>query len=221
MTSQTRRCGQVGGLGQGSGLGQIWWGSTLKRVGRALASAALIGGMLLLPVVVLPNTALAQQVDVSGEVIGADVEGTIWLNFDPAGGPMTGRIEMMVQFDCRGRIRDELHVMEITKGRIDGDRIQATAVYVERSGLPKDELSRCKSAYETYQTREDSRRLIGTVDVEGQRASGTLGEYRPTVTWQIAWQPPAEEPSIQSEPMEPAPTDPSEPAAEAVTDPVP
>ena len=122
-----------------------------------------------------PEIAHAEQVDTAGEVIGADVEGTIWLTFDPNGGPLTGRIEMTVQFDCRGRIRDEYHVMEITKGSIDGDRIQATAVYVERSGLPKDELSRCKSAYETYQTREDSRRLIGRVDAAGQRASGTSG----------------------------------------------
>ena len=170
----------------------------------------------------VPRAVLAEQVDVSGEVIGADVEGTIWLNFDPAGGPLSGRIEMTVTFDCRGKIRDEHHVIEITKGRIDGDRIQATAVYVERSGLPKDELSRCKSAYETYQTREDSRRLIGTVDAEGLRASGTLGEYRPTVTWQIAWQPPAppEEVPVQSEPLEPAPTDPAEsPPAEATTAP--
>ena len=125
---------------------------------------------------------------------------------------------MTVQFDCRGKIRDEHHVMEITKGSIDGDRITATAVYVERSGLPKDELSRCKSAYETYQTREDSRRLIGTVDAAGQRASGTIGEYRPTVSWQIAWQPPAP----PAEPLEPVPTDPSEaPPAEAASDPLP
>ena len=192
-------------------------------MGRALAGAVLAGA-LVLPPATAPRTAHAEQVDVSGEVIGADVEGTIWLNFDPNGGPLTGRIEMTVQFDCRGRIRDEFHVMEITKGRIDGDRIQATAIYVERSGLPKDELSRCKSAYETYQTREDSRRLIGTLDVAGQRASGTLGEYRPTVTWQIAWQPPAppEEPAVQSEPMEPAPLDPAEVSpTEAASDPVP
>ena len=151
-------------------------------------------------------------------MIGADVEGTIWLTFDPNGGPLSGRIEMTVQFDCRGKIRDEHHILEITKGSIDGDRITATAVYVERSGLPKDELSRCKSAYETYQTREDSRRLIGTVDSAGQRASGTLGEYRPTVSWQIDWQPPAP----PAEPMEPVPTDPSEaPPAEAASDPLP
>ena len=177
---------------------------------RAVASTVLVGS-LLLPHTAWPEIAHAEQVDTSGEVIGADVEGSIWLNFDPNGGPLTGRIEMTVQFDCRGRIRDEFHVLEITKGQIDGDRIQATAVYLERSGLPKDELSRCKSAYETYQTREDSRRLIGTVDAAGQRASGTLGEYRPTVTWQIAWQPPAppEEPSVQSEPLEPAPLDPA------------
>ena len=169
-----------------------------------LAGAALLGGLLLAPTGASPGIVHAEQVGTAGEVIGADVEGTIWLEFDPAGGPLTGRIEMTVQFDCRGKTRDEHHVLEITKGRIDGDRVQATAVYVERSGLPKDELSRCKSAYETYQTREDSRRLIGTVDAEGQRASGTLGEYRPTVTWQIAWQPPAPpaEPPIQSEPVE-------------------
>lgn len=202
----------VAGVGP---LGRLLAG--VGRVGRVVAGAVLVGS-LLLPQAALPRNAYAEQVDTSGEVIGADVEGTIWLNFDPNGGPLTGRIEMTVQFECRGRIRDEFHVMEITKGYIDGDRIQATAVYLERSGLPKDELSRCKSAYETYQTREDSRRLIGTVDAVGQRASGTLGEYRPTVTWQIAWQPPAppEEPSVQTEPLEPAPSDPTEmPPAEA------
>ena len=209
---------QRGGRGQSRGQRRI---CGLRRVARALASAALVGG-LLLPAAASTPPAHAEQLDLSGEVIGADVEGTIWLNFDPVGGPLTGRIEMTVQFDCRGKLRDEHHVLEITKGRVDGDRIQATAVYVERSGLPKDELSRCKSAYETYQTREDSRRLIGTVDAEGQRASGTLGEYRPTVTWQIAWQPPtpAEEPPVQSEPVEPAPTDLSEsPPAEATAAP--
>jgi len=208
MAGQTRRRGRVWGRGQRNGL---------RRVRRALASAALIGG-LLLPYAARPNVAHAEQVDASGEVLGADVEGTIWLTFDPNGGSLTGRIEMTVQFDCRGKTRDEHHVMEITKGSIDGDRITATAVYVERSGLPKDELSRCKSAYETYQTREDSRRLIGTVDAAGQRASGTIGEYRPTVSWQIAWQPPAP----PAEPLEPVPTDPSEaPPAEAASDPLP
>jgi hypothetical protein len=217
MTDQTRGRGRVRGhrrtYGRGSGL---------RRVGLALTSAALIGGLLFVPATAWSPLAYAEQVDSSGEVIGADVEGTIWLNFDPNGGPLSGRIEMTVQFDCRGKIRDEHHIMEITKGSIDGDRIQATAVYVERSGLPKDELSRCKSAYETYQTREDSRRLIGTVDAEGQRASGTLGEYRPTVTWQIAWQPPAppEELPVQGEPAELPATDPSEPPpAEAVSGP--
>ena len=200
MADQTRGRGRVGSDRRGCGPG---------RVGRALAVSALLGG-LLLPSATRPDLAHAEQVDASGEVIGADVEGTIWLTFDPAGGTLSGRIEMTVQFDCRGKVRDEHHVLEITKGRLDGDRIQATAVYVERSGLPKDELSRCKSAYETYQTREDSRRLIGTVDPEGLRASGTLGEYRPTVSWQNAWQPP-EEPPVQSEPVEVPATDPSEP----------
>ena len=181
MMDQARVRGRVWDFGQGSGL---------RRVGRALASAALVGA-LLVPWAVRPNVAYAEPVETSGEVIGADVDGTIWLTFDPNGGPLSGRIEMTVQFDCRGRIRDEHHIMEITKGSIDGDRITATAVYVERSGLPKDELSRCKSAYETYQTREDSRRLIGTFDAEGQRASGTLGEYRPTVSWRSEWQLPA------------------------------
>lgn len=199
---------QMRGHGQGQGQRRESW---LGQVRRPLAGAVMVGG-LLLPGMLVPAPVYAEQLDVSGEVIGADVEGTIWLNFDSAGGPVSGRIEMTVTFDCRGRLRDEHHVMEITKGQIDGDRLQATAVYVERSGLPKDELSRCKSAYETYQTREDSRRLIGTVDTEGLRASGTLGEYRPTVTWQIAWQPPAptEEVPVQSEPLEPAPTDPAE-----------
>ena len=218
MASQTRGRGRVRGPGQPGGLRGIGQGSGLRRVGRALAGAALIVG-LLLPVAARPDVAHAEQVDTSGEVIGADVEGTIWLSFDPNGGPLSGRIEMTVQFDCRGKTRDEHHVMEITKGSIDGDRITATAVYVERSGLPKDELSRCKSAYETYQTREDSRRLIGTVDASGQRASGTLGEYRPTVSWRIDWQPPAE-PPFQGEPMEPAPMDPAETTpAEAVSGP--
>ena len=139
-----------------------------------------------------PSTAYADPIDVTGEVAGADVDGTIWLTFDPAGGPVTGRIEMTVTFDCRGKTREEHHVLELTKGSLNGDRLVATAVYVERSGLPKDELSRCKSAYETYLTREDSRRLIGTIDAGGQRASGTLGEYRPTVSWQASWQPPAD-----------------------------
>jgi hypothetical protein len=171
-----------------------------------------LAGLLFVPPSVTPTPALAEQVGVAGEVIGADVEGTIWLDFDPNGGPLSGRIEMTVQFDCRGKVRDEHHILEITKGSIDGDRIQATAVYVDRSGLPKDELSRCKSAYETYQTREDSRRLIGTVDVEGQRASGTLGEYRPTVTWRIDWERPAspEEPPAEIAPPDQMPLDPAE-----------
>jgi hypothetical protein len=158
----------------------------VKRAGRMLSVAAILAGAAL-----LPGDVHAEWIETVGEVVGPDVEGTIWLGFDPSGGPVTGRIEMTVSFDCRGKIHDERHVLELAKGRVEGDRIVATAVYVERSGLPKDELSRCKSAYETYQTREDSRRLIGTVDAEGQRASGTLGEYRPTVTWRIGWQPPS------------------------------
>ena len=134
-----------------------------------------------------PERALADPIGVSGEVIGADVEGTIWLEMDLGGGSVSGSIEMTVTFDCGGKTRQEHHLLDIVKGRIDGDRIQATAVYVERSGMPKDELSRCKSAYETYRTREDSRRLIGTIDAESGRASGTLGEYRPTVSWQVSW----------------------------------
>ena len=167
------------------------WLDGLKRAGRIVSSAVILAGVLLLPSMALPPTTHADWIETSGEVFGADVEGTIWLSFDSSGGPLTGRIEMTVRFDCRGKTRDERHVMELTKGRIEGDRIIATAVYVERSGLPKDELSRCKSAYETYQTREDSRRLIGTFDAEGQRASGTLGEYRPTVSWRSEWQLPA------------------------------
>lgn len=187
------------------------WLDGLTRVGRVVSGAALLTGAALLAGVLLSAPAHADWVEASGEVVGADVEGTIWLSFDSAGGPVTGRIEMTVRFDCRGKVRDERHVLELTKGRIDGDQIIATAVYVERSGLPKDELSRCKSAYETYQTREDSRRLIGTVDVEGQRAAGTLGEYRPTVSWRSEWQvseapaappaesePPAEDAAITS-----------------------
>ena len=187
----------------------------LREFERAIGGALLAGSLLFLPPAATPPTVYAEQIGVSGEVIGADVEGTIWLEFDPNGGPLSGRIEMTVQFDCRGKIRDEHHVLEITKGKVEGDRISATAVYVERSGLPKDELSRCKSAYETYQTREDSRRLIGTVDADGQRASGTLGEYRPTVTWRIDWQQPAppEEP-----PAEAAPDEAEEPPAEAAPD---
>jgi hypothetical protein len=184
----------------------------VRRLGRTMAGAALMAGLHVLLPAATPPTAHAEQIGVSGEVIGADVEGTIWLDFDPNGGPLSGRIEMTVQFECRGRLRDEHHVMEITKGSVDGDRIQATAVYVDRSGLPKDELSRCKSAYETYQTREDSRRLIGTVDLDGQSASGTLGEYRPTVTWRIEWErpaPPEELPAETVPPEQPA-LDPAE-----------
>jgi hypothetical protein len=180
--------------------------SDLRRIGRALLSAALLLGALLLPPTALPGPAYADPIETSGEVVGADVEGTIWLTFDPAGGPVTGRIEMTVQFDCRGKTRDEHHLLELAKGRLDGDRIVATAVYVERSGLPKDELSRCKSAYETYQSREDSRRLIGTLDADGMRASGTLGEYHPTVSWQIAWQlpaPPSDPPAETDPPADP------------------
>lgn len=160
------------------------------RLERVLSSAAILAGLLLAPCITLPSEVSADQIDVTGEVVGADVEGTIWLSLDPGGGPVTGRIEMTVMFDCRGKARDERHVMELAEGSIDGDRLVATAVYVERAGLPKVELSRCKSAYETYQTREDSRRLIGTVDADGQRATGTIGEYRPTVTWHASWQPP-------------------------------
>ena len=110
MTDQTRGRGKVRGL---------------KQLGRALAGAALIGG-LLLPAA-RPEVAHAEQVDTSGEVIGADVEGTIWLTFDPNGGPLTGRIEMTVRFDCRGRIRDEHHVMEITQGSITAQLEQQRA----------------------------------------------------------------------------------------------
>lgn len=179
------------------------WGvqrGRLGRLGRAVAGAALLVGALLATSAAFPSAAHADQIETTGEVVGADVEGTIWLSFDPYGGPVTGRIEMTVTFDCRGKTRDEHHVMDLAKGTIDGDRLVATAVYVERSGLPKDELPRCKSAYETYQTREDSRRLIGTVDVDGRRATGTIGEYRPTVTWRASW---------------PAPTPPAAEAAAA------
>jgi hypothetical protein len=157
---------------------------------RAGGTAAVVGMLLIVGV----TPADADTIGVSGEVIGADVEGTFWLEFDPDGGPVSGSIDMTVTFDCGGKSRQEHHLLDIVKGRIEDDRLQATAVYVERSGLPKDELSRCKSAYETYRTREDSRRLIGTIDVEGARASGTLGEYHPTVSWQVSWAspPPAE-----------------------------
>jgi hypothetical protein len=164
--------------------------SELWRLGQALTGAVALSCALLLSPICNASAVYADTIDASGRVVGADVEGTIWLTFDPAGGPVTGRIEMTVQFDCRGKTREEHHVLELSKGNLDGDRLTATAVYVERSGLPKDELSRCKSAYETYQTREDSRRLIGAVDAAGMRASGTLGEYHPTVSWQIAWEPP-------------------------------
>jgi hypothetical protein len=186
-----------------------------RRLRRNLTCALVLSGLLLLPSGATPPTVQADQIGASGEVIGADVEGTICLDFVPYGGALSGRIEMTVTFDCRGKIRDEHHVLEITKGSVDGDRIQATAVYVDRSGLPKDELSRCKSAYETYQTREDSRRLIGTVDADGQRASGTLGEYRPTVTWRIDWQQPTvpEEPPAEVTPVDQPALDPAETVA--------
>jgi hypothetical protein len=67
--------------------------------------------------------------------------------------------------------------------------------------LPKDEISRCKSAYETYQTREDSKRIVGFVDVDGGRAAGSIGEDRPTVFWQIEWSPVPEPEAV------PAPSD--------------
>lgn len=167
---------------------------------RGLLVAAYLGAAVLLGAGLPPATAWAERVDATGEVYGADVEGTIQLSLDPAGGEVSGWIEMTVRFDCRGRERFELHRLDVTKGRVEGDRLVATAVYVERSGLPKDELSRCKSAYETYQTREDSRRLIGTLDVEGRRLSGTLGEYRPTVTWRAAWSDPPPPPEPASVP---------------------
>jgi hypothetical protein len=162
------------------------WRRPLSQVGgAALLALILVGGAL-------PAPAWADSIDTTGEVIGADVDGTIALQFDPGGGPVTGTIDMTVTFDCQGKTRYEHHLLDITKGTIDGDRITATAVYVERSGLPKDELSRCKSAYETYHTREDSRRLVGTIDEDGQWASGTLGEYHPTVSWRIIWATPAD-----------------------------
>ena len=173
------------------------WPRRLGGIGRAaLLALALIGGSLPAPV-------QADQVDTTGEVVGADVEGTIALQFDPSGGPVTGSIDMTVTFDCRGKTRYEHHLLDVTKGSVDGDRITATAVYVERSGLPKDELSRCKSAYETYQTREDSRRLVGTIDEDGHWASGTLGEYHPTVSWRISWTTPPD-PSQPDEAPPPA-----------------
>src|SRR5436190_4350558 len=117
MTGRMRACGQRSRLGRP---GQLR---------RALASAVLLGSLLLVPVAEQSTTAYADQIDMSGEVTGPDVEGTIWLTFDPDGGDVTGRIEMMVTFDCRGKSRDEHHVLEIAKGHLDGDRLVATAVY--------------------------------------------------------------------------------------------
>src|SRR5215207_3901507 len=95
--------------------GSVRWGR-LRRLGRALASATVLVGMLMASSTASPSAAHADQIDVTGEVIGADVEGTIWLSFDPNGGPVTGRIEMTVTFDCRGKSRDEHHVMDLAKG---------------------------------------------------------------------------------------------------------
>lgn len=155
----------------------------------------------------------AEQLDVTGTVEGADVDGTIALRINRDDGSVTGRVEMDVRFDCRGRERTERHVMEIAKGRLDDDRLVATAVYGDgsRSGLPKDELARCKSAYETYQTREDSKRIVGFVDLDGGRAAGSIGDDRPTVFWEIEW--PTEPVPVPGDPALTDPNSPADPAA--------
>ena len=172
----------------------------------SLGAALLLGGQA--------GLVRAEQLDVTGPIEGADVDGTISLSINREDRSVTGRIEMDVRFDCRGRERTERHVMEIAKGRLEGDRLVATAVYGDgsRSGLPKDELSRCKSAYETYQTREDSKRIVGFVDVDGGRAAGSIGDDRPTVFWQIEW--PTQPVPV---PGDPALTDPTSPADPAVS----
>ena len=162
--------------------------------------------LTLLVVAATARPAAAAEVEASGAVQGADVDGTISLRLDPAGGSIGGTIEMTVRFDCGGKIRNERHVLEL-RGRVSGDQIRGTAIYLEREGLPKDELSRCKSAYETYSTRKDSRAFIGSVDAAGARASGTLGEYRPTVTWQASWTAPPSEPAPPEAPPAEAPVD--------------
>ena len=174
------------------------WRLTLGSFGAALLLAGHAGA------------ARAEQVDVSGPVEGADVDGTISLSINRDDGSVTGRIEMDVRFDCRGKTRTEHHVMDVTKGRLDGDRLVATALYNDgsRSGLPKDELSRCKSAYETYQTREDSKRIVGFVDFDGGVAAGSVGEYRPTVFWRIEW---PTEPVPAPTLADPLPADPASP----------
>ena len=170
------------------------WRLTVASLGAALLLTGQAGA------------ARAEQIDITGPVEGADVAGTISLSINRDDGSVTGWIEMDVRFNCRGKERTEHHIMEIAKGRLDGDRLVATALYNDgsRSGLPKDEISRCKSAYETYQTREDSKRVVGFVDLDGGRAAGSLGEDRPSVFWQIEW------------PTQPTPsTDPSMAVGEA------
>ena len=183
----------------------------MRRAGRAAGwrlTIASLGAALLLAG--QAGATRAEQLHVSGPVEGADVDGTISLRINRDDGSVTGRIEMDVRFDCRGRTRIEHHVMEIGKGRLDGDRLVATATYGDgsRSGLPKDEISRCKSAYETYGTREDSKRIVGFVDVDGGYAAGSIGEYRPTVFWRIEWPPqpaPAGPAPAEADPAAPAP----------------
>ena len=161
-------------------------GPTRRAAGWRLAVASLATALLLAG---HAGATHADTIEVTGPVDGADVEGTISLRINRDDGSVTGRIEMDVRFDCRGKARTERHVMEIAKGRLDGDRLVATAVYGDgsRTGLPRDELSRCKSAYETYQRREESKRVVGFVDLDGGYASGSVGEYRPTVFWRIEW----------------------------------
>ena len=181
-------------------MGSVAGAWTWRRTLASLGAAVLLTGNA--------ATAYAEQLDVSGPVEGADIEaGTIWLSINRDDGSVTGRIEMDVRFDCRGRERTEHHVMEIARGRLDGGRLVATALYGDgsRSGLPKDELSRCESAYETYQTREDSKRIVGFMDLDGGYAAGSVGEDRPTVFWRIEW-------PTQAAPAEVVPLDPSTPA---------
>ena len=188
----------------GAGVGAGW------RLGLAsLGVALLVAGQA--------GLARAERLELTGPVEGADVDGTISLNINRDDGSVTGRVEMDVRFDCRGKVRTEHHVMDIMKGRLEGDRLVATAVYGDgsRSGLPKDEISRCKSAYETYQTREDSKRIVGFVDLDGGRAAGSIGEHRPTVFWRMEWPTEPVPAPLDPVPAEPgAPAEPSQQAAE-------
>jgi len=151
----------------------------------------------------------ASEVAAWGTMQGADVVGTLGLRLDPGGGPVEGTIEMTVRFDCRNKIREARYVLEIS-GRVEGDRIRGTAQHASREGLPKDELTQCKSAYETYSSRKDSRAFVGNIHADGLSASGTLGESGATVSWRATWAAAPEAPAPEMPTVEEAAADPAE-----------